>query len=38
MSGAPIFNGIKKLPNTPINNGMMTKNTMMVACMVTSML
>ena len=38
MSGAPILSGMRKFPKTPINNGMMTKNTMTVACMVTSML
>ena len=38
MSGAPIISGIRKLPNTPMSSGMMTKNTMTVACMVTSML
>jgi hypothetical protein len=35
ISGAPIFNGIKKLPKTPTKNGMTTRNTMTVACIVT---
>ena len=36
MSGAPISRGIKKFPNTPINNGIITRNTITVACIVTS--
>ena len=38
MSPAPICRGIRKFPNVPIKSGMTTKNTMRVACIVTSML
>ena len=36
MSGAPIWSGMRKFPKTPISNGMMTRKTMTVACIVTS--
>ena len=36
MSGAPILSGIRKFPKTPIKNGMITRKTMTVACIVTS--
>src|SRR5207253_7650380 len=38
MSGAPIISGIRKLPNAPVRNGMITKKIMIEACMVKSML
>jgi hypothetical protein len=38
ISRAPIFSGITKLPNTPTNSGIITKNTITVACIVTSAL
>jgi hypothetical protein len=38
MSGAPIWSGIKKLPNPPVRNGMITKKIITEACMVKSML
>src|SRR5579871_4033826 len=33
MSRAPTINGMVKLPNAPVNSGMMTKKIMIVACM-----
>jgi hypothetical protein len=38
ISRAPIFSGIKKLPKTPTNKGIITRNTITVACIVTSAL
>ena len=35
MSSAPIWSGIRRLPNTPAMSGMSAKNTMNVACIVT---
>ena len=36
MSSAPIWSGIRRLPKTPAMSGMSAKNTMKVACIVTS--
>src|SRR5262245_3895437 len=33
MSRAPIISGIRKLPNAPVSQGMMTKKIITVACM-----
>ena len=38
MSLAPIISGMVKLPNAPVNNGMMTKKIITDACIVNSML
>ncbi len=38
MSRAPIMSGMQKLPKAPARIGMITKNTMMVACIVNAML
>jgi len=38
MSCAPIMRGMRKLPNAPKRMGMATKNTMIVPCIVTTML
>ena len=37
MSGAPIMSGIRKFPNAPVSNGMITKKIMIVPCIVKSM-
>jgi hypothetical protein len=34
ISGPPIINGIKKLPNPPINPGITIKNIITIACAV----
>ena len=36
MSSAPIWSGIRRFPKTPASIGISAKNTMNVACMVTS--
>ena len=33
MSGAPICNGMRKLPNAPVSQGMITKKIITLACM-----
>src|SRR6476646_6463234 len=38
MSLAPIISGMVKLPNAPVNSGMITKKIMIVACMLKNML
>ncbi len=38
MSRTPIISGIRKFPNAPVNNGMITKKIMIVACMLNSLL
>src|ERR1700730_16927989 len=38
MSLAPIISGIVKLPNAPVNSGMMTKKIITEACMLKNML
>ncbi len=36
MSGAPIISGIRKFPKAPVRSGMITKKTMIVPCIVNS--
>ena len=38
MSRAPIIRGMRKFPKHPTRIGITTRNTMIVACMVTAML
>ena len=38
MSGAPIMSGMVKLPKSPARSGMITRKTMIEACIATSML